>query len=121
MNGLKLATPDTPQYRLARDAESADSLTHRQKSFASFTVESPAPAKAIGRWRSARSLSKPNAASTSPHSAISSALTKAERVGIPREKIRFFCGFLLLCGRNRLLARRCPRRQCVLPARQCMI
>jgi hypothetical protein len=39
MDGLKLATLDTLQHRLARDAESADRLTHRQESFASFTVK----------------------------------------------------------------------------------
>jgi len=40
MDGLKLATLDTLQHRLTRDAESADRLTHRQESFGSFTVES---------------------------------------------------------------------------------
>src|ERR1700745_1283528 len=40
MDSLKLATPDTLQHRLTRDAESADRLTYRQESFASFTVES---------------------------------------------------------------------------------
>src|SRR6476620_3476073 len=40
MDGLKLATLDTLQHRLTRDAESADRLTYRQESFASFTVES---------------------------------------------------------------------------------
>src|SRR3982075_2738441 len=39
MDGLKLATLDTLQHRLTRHAESADRLTHRQESFASFTVE----------------------------------------------------------------------------------
>src|SRR5262249_31620124 len=40
MDGLKLATLDTLQHRLTRDAESADRLTHREESFASLTVES---------------------------------------------------------------------------------
>jgi hypothetical protein len=40
MDGLKFATLDTLQHRLTRDAEGADRLTHRQESFASFTVES---------------------------------------------------------------------------------
>ena len=40
MDGLKLATLDTLQHCLTRDAESADRLTYRQESFASFTVES---------------------------------------------------------------------------------
>ena len=39
MDGLKLATLDTLQHRLTRDAESADRLTHRQEPLASFTVE----------------------------------------------------------------------------------
>jgi hypothetical protein len=40
MDGLKLPTLDTLQHGLTRDAESADRLTHRQESFASFTAES---------------------------------------------------------------------------------
>ena len=32
MDGLKLATLDTLQHRLTRDAESADRLTHRKES-----------------------------------------------------------------------------------------
>src|SRR3982074_1814933 len=39
MDGLKLATLDTLQHRLTRHAESADRLTHRQESLASFTRE----------------------------------------------------------------------------------
>src|SRR5262249_2015565 len=37
MDGLKLATLDTLQHRLTRDAESTDRLTHRQEPFSSFT------------------------------------------------------------------------------------
>ena len=57
----------------------------------------PGTGKSHLSWRSACRRSKPDAASTSARSPISSsALAKAEREGTLREKIRFFCRFALL-------------------------